>query len=329
MDNRDRFIEHSLHTSMFFPQTRLMVAGNPKAAGTTLRWWLLAAHGIDVDECTRGSWWGESSPRQTVWDDHAATRYIWPQLSEDDRRDALESTDVLTVLPVRHPVTRAFSAWSSKYLVAEPYYEDRLPEEFARLPESLTDADDIAHHFEDFATTLGRVVDARGFDEVDVHLWPQHLLLARTPKGPVLTLRQEAMTDGLDRIADHLRMHGVNPGTAPWINETVVPYLDELVTDEAFASVVDIYRDDLDYFGYSRERPPSSRRPLDIDWLNDVRGRNGRYGLLHRSLIHESEENRRLRRAAEAAQRREEELLASTSWKVTAPLRWIGARAKR
>jgi hypothetical protein len=33
---------------MFFPSTRLFVAGNSKAAGTTLRWSLLAAHGVDV-----------------------------------------------------------------------------------------------------------------------------------------------------------------------------------------------------------------------------------------------------------------------------------------
>ena len=37
-------------------------------------------------------------------------RYAWNNLDEQERRDALESTDVLTVQPVRHPVTRAFSA---------------------------------------------------------------------------------------------------------------------------------------------------------------------------------------------------------------------------
>lgn len=328
MDSRDRFIEHSLHTSMFFGQTRLMVAGNPKAAGTTLRWWLLGAHGIDVEECTSGSWWGESAPGQAIWDDGAATEYIWPQLSEDARHDALESNDVLTVLPVRHPVTRAFSAWSSKYLVAEPYYEERLPEEFARLPESLSDAEQITDCFEQFSRTLHQVIDDRGFDDVDVHLWPQHLLLAREPKGSVLTLRQESMSDGLRQIAEHLRSHGVEPGTAPRINETVVPYRNELVTDDAFASIAAIYGGDLDRFGYSGERPPSSSRALSVDWLNDVRGRNRRYGLLHRALIREADENERLRREAAAAHRREDELLASTSWKVTAPLRWISSHTK-
>ena len=33
----DRFVGHSLRTSMFFPQSKLFVAGNPKAAGTSIR----------------------------------------------------------------------------------------------------------------------------------------------------------------------------------------------------------------------------------------------------------------------------------------------------
>jgi len=329
MTSRDRFIEHSLHTSMFFPQTRLMVAGNPKAAGTTLRWWLLGAHGIDVGECTSSSWWGESAPRQVVWDDRAPTRYIWPQLTEGAKQDALESRDVLTVLPIRNPITRVFSAWSSKYLIAEPGYEARLPDEFPRLPDELSDAAEIAGCFEGFTTALRQVVDDRGFESVDVHLWPQHRLLARSPAGETLTLRQEAMADGIAQIADHLRSHGIDAGSAPHINETVVPYRGELVTDLALASIVALYEGDLERFGYSQQRPPSSRRPLSIDWINDVRGRNHRYGVLHQALVAESREKEQRNRELEAARRREDELMTSTSWKVTRPLRWVGGRVKR
>src|SRR5215207_10125218 len=97
MEDVDPFVQHSLHTSMFFPDSRLMVAGNPKAAGTALRWWLLGAHGIDVTTATKHAWWGESAPFQTVWDEGDHLRYIWPQLSGEGRRDAREAPDVLTV----------------------------------------------------------------------------------------------------------------------------------------------------------------------------------------------------------------------------------------
>ena len=76
----DPFIEHSLRTSMFCPESRLFVAGNPKAAGTSLRWWLLEAHGVDVTERTARSLWGESAPFQTVWDGRIDLDFTWKDL---------------------------------------------------------------------------------------------------------------------------------------------------------------------------------------------------------------------------------------------------------
>jgi hypothetical protein len=329
MERTDEFVAHSLRTSMFFPQTRLMVAGNPKAAGTTLRWWLLAAHGVDVADRTRPSWWGESAPYQTVWDETTRLEYIWPQLSEEARKDALSASDVVTVHPVRNPVSRLFSAWSGKYLVNEPYYEDRLPAEFPHLPATFSDVEQIVAAFADFTKALRQVVSDRGFETIDVHLWPQHRLLARQPAGRILLLRQESMEEGLEEIAAMLRAQGVEPGPAPRINETVVPYRAELVSDAALADVVTLYEADFARWGYEHARPDGSSRAVDLPWLNDVRGRNVRYGVLHRALMHQQHEGERLAREIAAARQREGELMDSTSWKVTGPLRWVGDRTKR
>ena len=329
MEQPDRYVAHSLRTSMFFPDSRLMIAGNPKAAGTTLRWWLLEAHGIDVPAATRHSWWGESAPFQTVWDEGVHLRYIWPQLSEEERRDALEAPDVLTVLPIRNPITRLFSAWSGKYLAQEPYYAERLPEEFAGLPHSIDSEHVVTECFHAFVRTLASVVDDRGWENLDVHLWPQHLLLAREPAGPTLELRQESMSEGIDAITRHLISHGVTVGTAPRINETIVPYQQQLVNAPALASIIDTYAGDFDRWSYERALPTSSSRAIDLNWLNDVRGRNARYGVLHRSLMHQSRERERLRGELDAAHRRESELIDSTSWKVTGPLRWVSDRARK
>lgn len=329
MEGTDPYIEHSLRTSMYFPESRLMVAGNPKAAGTTLRWWLLSAHGVDVVERTQQSWWGESAPYQTVWDEGVQLEYVWPQLSDQSRREALEATDVVTVHPVRHPVSRLFSAWSGKYLVNEPYYEGRLPAEFPKLPASFTDLDQIATEFERFTVALRQVVRDRGFEAVDVHLWPQHRLLARQPAGRTLILRQESMSEGLDEIGTYLRSQGVDPGPAPRINETVVPYRQALVNDAALTEVIALYDGDFDNWQYQRVRPSSSSRAFDLHWLNDVRGRNARYGVIHQALMHQSRERDQLQRELDVARRREGELMDSTSWKVTGPLRWVGERSKR
>jgi hypothetical protein len=334
--DHDPYVEHSLRTSMFFPSTRLFVAGNPKAAGTTLRWWLLAAHGVDVVARTETSWWGESAPFQTVWDDGVDLDYTWPDLSESQRRDALTSEDVLTVLPVRNPVTRLFSAWSGKYLVAEPYYAERLPDGFPALPAAIESEQQIGELFSGFVEALAEEVDAQGFEAIDVHFWPQHRLLGRTPVGQVLELRQEDMRTGLAAVAEHMGSHGVKPGEAPRINETVIPYLPTFVTDATLATVVNLYSGDFERFGYGRARPEGTPRPVDLDWLNDVRGRNGRYGVLHKSLFRLRDDNERqrqeidtLRHEIDACRRREQELTDSTSWKVTGPLRWASEKVRR
>ncbi len=85
----DDFAKHSLATSMFFPQSRLMIAGNPKVAGTSLRWWLLPLHGVDVESLTRNSLWGESAPFQTIWDGGIDLTFTWNYLSAESRNDAL------------------------------------------------------------------------------------------------------------------------------------------------------------------------------------------------------------------------------------------------
>lgn len=327
--DEDPFIAHSTRTSMFFPSTRLFVAGNPKAAGTTLRWWLLEAHGVDVYASTAGSWWGESAPFQTVWDPGANLVYTWRQLTAEQREDALTATDVLTVHPVRHPLSRLFSAWSGKYLIGEPYYTERLSDDFPAMPETFDDEEQIAKLFEGFVAALAATVSAQGFEATDVHFWPQCRLLGRSPAGAVQQLRQETMSDGITSIQHHLQQHGLDVGPAPRINETVVPYRASLVSDRALDLASSIYADDYDRWRYEPERPNSSSQPVDLDWLNDVRGRNRRYGVLHRSLLRLRDENAKQRAEIAHLTEHEQRLLDSTSWKATAPLRWVSDKTKR
>lgn len=323
----DPYVEHSLRTSMYFPSTRLFVAGNPKAAGTTLRWWLLEAHGVDVASRTANSWWGESAPYQTVWDARINLDYAWPDLSERHRHEALTAPDVLTVHPVRHPLTRLFSAWSGKYLVGEPYYQERLPDGFPTIPAAVDDEGQVAELFEQFADALREAVSQHGFPALDVHFWPQSRLLAQAD-GTELVVRQEAIGQGFAAITKHLADQDLTVGSPPHINETVVPYRAELISERAKETAMILYGDDFDRWQYSSQLPPSSSRQVDIDWLNDVRGRNRRYGVLHRELNRLDAESSRVRTDDSGLTARERELLESTSWKVTAPLRWVSQNLK-
>ncbi|MFZ0324779.1 MAG: sulfotransferase family 2 domain-containing protein [Actinomycetes bacterium] len=319
----DPFVDHSIRTSVFFPVSRLFVSGNPKAAGTSLRWWLLQSHGIDVAKRTEGSLWGESAPAQTVWDGSVNLRFTWDSLSDAERDDALSSVDVLSVLAVRHPVTRAFSSWAGKYLTLEPYYNERLGDEFPLPPDQIDSREQIRDLFEEFVLTVAaRTMDADRWVGFDVHFWPQHLLLARTPVGPTLQLRQESMGEGLAAIDAHLLAHGITPAAVPRFNENVIPYQPDLVSESALTALVELYGPDFDAYDYDPTAPSATDRVVDLDWLNDVRGRNRRYEVVHRAAIDGRQRTRAMQRRIDELDSELAALRASRSWQVTQPLRW-------
>lgn len=326
----DPFVEHSLRTSMYFPRSKLFVAGNPKAAGTSMRWWLLESHGVDVAGLTADSLWGESAPFQAVWDAAVDLRFTWPRLRPEEQEEALASPEVLTVHPVRHPVTRTFSSWAGKYLTREPYYEGRLPAGFDPAPDQVESAGHIAELFAAFVASLARhVAEHDGWVDVDVHFWPQHRLLARTPEGPLLLLRQESMAAGLEQVDGRLREVGLTPGPLVRVNENVVPYMASLVPDETTAALADLYGADFSTWGYRVEAPAAPERGVDLAWLNDLRARNRRFEVVHRAAVGARHRVGELETALADSQRRERELLESTSWRATRPLRWASARLGR
>lgn len=328
MPDLQTFAAHSLRTSLFFPSSRLFVAGNPKAAGTSLRWWLLQCHDIDVAERTAESMWGESAYFQTVWDGAIDLRYTWDRLSEAEQADALTATDVLAVLPVRHPVTRTFAAWASKFLSGEPYYEDALPETFPRLPDVIGSVDDIASHFADFAGALSSHVAQEGWAEVDVHFWPQSALLSREPVGPTLLLRQDDIASGLAEIRSWLTDHDVVASDRQRLNETVVAYQPSFVT-QGLDSIFALYPQDFDRYDYPTEVPSAPELPVDLDWVNDVRGRNRRFGVVHETAVTAQHRAAHLEAQLRQARQRVEDLEHSTSWRVTRPLRSLSYRLGR
>jgi hypothetical protein len=327
----DRFVGHSLRTSMFFAGSRLLVRGNPKAAGTTLRWWLLQAHGVDVAAAVAQSLWNESGPAQTVWDERVDLRYTWRRLTDAEREDALTAADVVSVHPVRHPQTRTFAAWASKYLTWEPHYHERLPDGFPSAPDSVDSVEQIATMYEEFLGALRAHVALHTWEGIDVHFWPQHRLLAPVASGPDLVLRQEDMASGLTAISAHLAAHGIDPPAVPRINESVVPYQPELVTPVAAEAVQELYGNDFTDWSYDQAAPPGSARSIDLDWLNDVRGRNRRYAVMCAAAARRRDDDDReqLSRQLHAVTAERDAVLASTSWRVTRPLRWVSGRVRR
>lgn len=327
----------------------MLVTGNPKAAGTSLRWWLLQTHGVDVDAATRESLWGESAPFQVVWDPAIDLRFTWPRLDERIRAQARADPEVLWVLPIRHPLTRVFSAWAAKYLVLEPGYHERLPAGFDEPPETIDGDDHVRALFERFVAEMARRVDltsdgwGSGWSELDVHFWPQCGLLSHQINGTSLLLRQEAPDEAIRTMRKRLSEAGLNPGPMPRMNESVVRFSPHLVSARAARTVARLYAPDFAAWAYEPEPPDAPHVPVDIPWLNDVRGRNRRYAVVRRVAVRRGKMLARLReeltasrdalaraeQRASSAEQFASELQASRSWRVTRPLRWgtrTGAR---
>ena len=235
---------------------------------------------------------------------------------------------MLTVNPVRHPETRTFTAWAGKYLTLEPYYQERLPSNFPRTDGHVETEGTIVELFDEFMQSLDAHLSTTAtWPDLDVHFWPQHRLLGRQPEGELLVLRQEQMKDGLDGITRHLRSHGLNIEPMPRLNENVIPYKRELVSDRARAAIHKIYERDFDTWNYD-ESTISSQQSVDLPWLNDIRGRNRRYGVIHAAALSNRNRADHLADELREARQRERELVESTSWRMTRPLRWAADRAR-
>ena len=331
----DRFQERSIVTSLFFPQSRLFIAGNRKAAGTSLRWWLLPLHGIDVEELTRNVVGRELVTTEAVWAGLKSFRYIWKALSAEERRDALESSDVLRIAPIRHPVPKVFSAWSQKYLQLEPGFPENLPASFPEPTPRIESRDQIRDEFTAFTRALGRT--DRTWKGIDGHLYPQHLVLGAFLPDKATFVRTEKMSSGVELIQKHLAQHGIEAGPMPRFNEAVVPYQQDLVSDEAVEVIASLYQRDFSTFDYEPVAPASKDKEISVDWLNDVRDRNRHWGMARDELTRLRKragggrrrpaptggdaEVRRLRRRVSELERENAAMRSSTSWKVTRPLR--------
>lgn len=263
---------------MFLPQARVWALNNPKTAGTSLRWWMLAAAGIDVAKLTRDSLWRESSPGQVVWDQTAGIPFAWENLSEDDKFVAESGEDVIRIVPVRHPVSRVLATWSSKYLSAEPGYEANLPSWMPRVADSLPTIEAVAASFEEFVTAIAESDEP--WTSLNAHNWPQHLLLQTYLDSPHLLVRQESLQEDLTPVRHRLEQAFGQAGPLPRLNISLLAAHPDVLTEGALEAIYSAYSGDFDVFGYQRSAPSRPADPPSLGWINDVRGRNRRYGVV-------------------------------------------------
>jgi hypothetical protein len=231
---------------------RLLFVATPKAACTTLLWWLARLEGYDEAlRAVRDSL--ESDPELVIHDSFKKVAPHVNGLLPEALAEALVSDTWFRFAVVRNPFPRIFSAWQSKLLLREPLQSGPYIEcEFFNVP--VRSGKDVALAFEGFLEYLA-AHEAPTFR--DPHWTPQ-----------VHLLRPDLVSyDQLAHIEDPISLrqalagrvgHHVGDPFAGRTNESLIPYLPALFTERTMTLVRSLYADDFEVFGYSLAPPPGS-----------------------------------------------------------------------
>jgi hypothetical protein len=268
--NRDELPPNANDTYVV-PDLRIVYVSVPKAACTSLKWLVAGLSGEDPHafgpalrpEVTRAT----TIHRRSSWL-HTPRLH---DLSDAELAPIGAENGWFVFAVVRHPTVRLWSAWQSKFLLAEPHFVRRFANE-PWLPAVPHDTEDVATAFRAFA--VARAGEGGRRVGRDPHFRPQRRLLTpdRTPYGHIYH------TSAIDQLLEDLTSHLTSQGwqgtlSLPNNNETPLPLLASMLTDDVTRAVDDVYRADLRRFDFGDVVPPglSTASEYPSSMLDEVR----------------------------------------------------------
>lgn len=326
---------------------KLLYVSTPKVACTSLKWWFasLEGHARQLREFDESA---ESDPDLVV---HDSFHKIAPHVTGvpvNELEEALTSNEYFRFAVVRNPYKRVFSAWQSKLVLREPLQiGPYLDEPFFQHP--IESAEDVAVAFQGFLEHLSANEAPSYWDN---HWTPQAALL-RPELISYTNVSQIEDTKYLSSaIASWLGKGVPDPFLSRRTNESLIPYHPDFLTAESLRLIRELYAEDFETFGYTRDLP-QTRESFTSDQLDMAFRAIGALRKRHHQLGIRNKQVQRLRQkiaekdseiattkealddqisvASKTASdlhqgiadaRRELELvLQSTSWKVSAPVR--------
>lgn len=265
---------------------RLFYVSTPKVACTSLKWWFASLEGhADALETSTDS--SESDPELFV---HDVLQKLAPDivgLPLEDLAEALTSPHYLRFAVVRNPYKRVFSAWQSKLLLREPLqigpYRDQ---DFFNSP--VETATDIAAAFERFMEYLA-TQEAPNFK--DHHWTPQASILRPDLISYSRIAKIEDSRDLINELNRWLGGSAVDPFSVRRTNESIIPFLPELLTPRSIELIREIYAADFELFGYifdvpsARETFSSEQWDVALKAVKFVRARHKVLGLRNDQIV--------------------------------------------
>jgi hypothetical protein len=155
---------------------------------------------------------------------------------------------------VRHPSSRLWSAWQSKFLLAEPRFQALFPDApWPRIPRTTAE---LVEDFTAFVDAMDGQGHARLFHDRHFRQQTRLLRIDETPYSRVYRTSEIGLL--LQELENHLRPLGLESMPAlRRSNETPLRPIRALFTRETVDIISKQYASDFDYFGFTDVVPPS------------------------------------------------------------------------
>lgn len=310
---------------------KLFYVATPKVACTSLKWWFAELEGYA--QVLRGITNSiESEPEMVIHDNFHKVAPSVTGLRFEELLEPVTSDAYFRFAVVRNPYKRLFSAWQSKLLLREPLQVGPyLNCTFFNL--SLENSADIALAFEGF---LEHLAAKEAPNYWDVHWTPQVTLLRPDLIEYTKLVKIENAKELSTALAEWMGPDFVDPFATRSANESLIPYLPELVTARCAELIRLLYAEDFETFGYS-EQPPEAKETFSADQfklvlkaIEIIRGRHQRLGEmsgqitpLNQAVAERNAQIANLNQAVAERDAKINAIYASSSWRVTRPIRFI------
>lgn len=193
--------------------------------------------------------------------------------------DVTSEHDCFLFAVVRNPYSRLFSAWASKIAEREPNIFDRYQGK-AGFPTLMPRSErDIPVYFEAFLTYLYEHEYPNFGDD---HWNIQARLLRPDQLRYSFIGKMEEMSEAVRRFQHHLLQFNILAPIIPPINDSLIKYNQDYITDRSRDLIKLMYQEDFETFGYSMEMPKVNEKSyINFDYLSGICDRNARIGYLH------------------------------------------------
>ncbi|WP_292493746.1 rhamnan synthesis F family protein [Mesorhizobium sp.] len=270
--------QHLKWNSYLSNRYKILYVSTPKVACTSLKWWFASIEGY-TQVLRASSETEESDPDLAIHDNfHKVAPHV-TGLDLESLSEALTSDAYFRFAIVRNPYKRIFSAWQSKLLLREPLQiVPYVKSEFFHHP--IERASDIVAAFEMFLEHLASN-EAPSF--WDRHWSPQAALLRPDLINYSKLTKIENAGELSKALGEWLDVRLPDPFALRRANESLIPYLPEVISERSGELIRSLYVEDFEAFGYSLQ-PPLSTEAFTAEQLGvairAVRLIRGRHQLL-------------------------------------------------